>query len=467
MSGIKKGVKFNRVNPKIFKEYDIRGRYPQELNERSAFALGVAFAKVSRAKKIVCGRDARPESEKIFWPLLSGLIAGGAKVGDVGVCATPELFFAIGQHEFPAGAMVTASHSPIGETGAKFCDGRGRVFGLATGLKKIATAANKVKEQKIKNPQASFVSVAKEYRDFVLAIIDRQKLKGLKVVLDASGGSGARLAETVFSFLPVKATRMNFFSGDAYLDHGPNPLLKENQLPIVKEIKTTKADLGVIFDGDADRAIFLDEKGKFVEPYYLNCLLAEIILAYKPKTEIIIDARLGLGLTELIRAQGGRAIPHRAGYANIIKTMEQKKLLFGCENSGHFMFNFRLFGRKKNYVWGDAILPVFLIMDYLKDNKITLSQAIAKYSSRYAISGEKNYKIKDFSRLAKRVKQEFKGAVFSYLDGLSVKDSGGRWYFNIRPSHTEPVVRLNVEARSRGVLSEILGQVEKLLAKRA
>lgn len=463
MSEIKKDTKFNRVNPKIFKEYDIRGKYPQELGEHTAFALGLAFAKVTKAKKVICGRDARQESEKIFWPLLAGLAKGGVKVHDLGVCATPELFFAVGEHDFPAGAMVTASHSPKGETGVKFCDGRGRVFGLKTGLNKIKAAAGKVKDQKIGKSQATFSSVTKEYRDFVLSLIKPQELKGMKVILDASGGSGARLAETVFSFLPVKTIRMNFFSGDAYADHGPNPLLKENQLPIIKEIKKAKADLGIIFDGDADRAIFLDEKGKFIEPYYLNCLLSEIILDYKPKTEVIIDARLGLGLTELIRSCGGKVLPHRAGYANIIKTMNQKKLLFGCENSGHFMFNYRLFGRKKNFVWGDAILPILLILSYLKNKKLTLSQAVYKYSVKYAISGEKNYKLKNFSQLAKKLKKEFAGVEFSTLDGLSIKDRGDRWYLNVRPSHTEPLVRLNVEARSKDILDEILSKTEKLI----
>ncbi|MFA5124901.1 MAG: hypothetical protein WC473_03740 [Patescibacteria group bacterium] len=451
------------IPAKIFKEYDIRGKYPQELNEQTAFVLGLAFAKVTKAKKAVVGRDARLESEKIFWPLLSGLSQGGVKVHDLGVCATPELFFAVGEHGFPAGAMITASHSPAGETGVKFCDGRGRVFGLKTGLKKIEALTEKVQPQKVNKPQASFASVTKEYRDFVLSLINPQELRGLKVILDASGGSGARLAETVFSFLPVKTTRMNFFSGDPYPDHGLNPLLKENQSSIIKEIKAEKADLGVIFDGDADRAIFIDERGKFVEPYYLNCLLAEIILDYKPKIEIIIDARLGLGLSELIRAKGGRVMLHRAGYANIIKTMNRKKLLFGCENSGHFMFNYRLFGRRKNYVWGDAILPVLLILSYLKDNKLTLSRAINDYSTKYAISGEKNYKLKDFNRLAKKLKREFKGAEFSTLDGLSVKDKGDRWYLNLRPSHTEPLVRLNVEARNKDILAEILIKTEKLI----
>ncbi|MFA6594135.1 MAG: hypothetical protein WCT16_02645 [Candidatus Buchananbacteria bacterium] len=452
-----------KINPKIFKEYDIRGKYPQELGEHTAFALGLAFAKITKAKKVVVGRDARLESEKFFWPLLAGLSRGGAKIYDLGVCATPELFFAVGEHDFSAGAMVTASHSPAGETGVKFCDGRGRVFGLKTGLKKIKTLAGKVKPQEIDKTPVAFISTTKEYRDFILSLINPAELQGKKIVLDASGGSGARLAETIFSFLPLKTTRMNFFSGDIYPDHGLNPLLKENQSPIIKEVKAAKADLGVIFDGDADRAIFIDERGKFVEPYYLNCLLAEIILAYKPKIEIVIDARLGLGLTELIRARGGKVLPHRAGYANIIKTMNQKKLLFGCENSGHFMFNYRLFGRKKNYVWGDAIIPVLLILSYLKKQRITMSSAVADYATRYVVSGEKNYKSKDFNQLVKKLKREFGGAEFSALDGLSIKDKGKRWYLNVRPSHTEPVVRLNVEARSRDVLGEVLDRVEQLI----
>lgn len=461
------------ITQKIFKEYDIRGAYPQYINESTAYALGVAFVKATKAKKIVIGRDTRPESEKVFWPLVAGLAKGGARIIDLGVCATPEVFFAVGQKKLSAGCMVTASHSPLGQTGFKFCDGRGITFGLNTGLAKIADLAEielkKLKPQELKknieiiDKQAvEFATIAKDYRKFALSFIDSQAVAGLKIILDASSGSGARLADMVFAVLPFETTVMNFRPGDAYADHGPNPLLRINQKSIANQIRKQGADLGVIFDGDADRAIFFDEKGKFVEPYYINCLLAEIILKMKKKIRIVVDARLSLAISETINQAGGKVLVHRSGYPNIIRTMVQKKLLFGCENSGHFMFSFGL-KKKSNFIYGDAIIPVLLISAYLKNNKIKLSEAVAPISDNYQLSGELNFTVDNFMAVSKLIRKKFVDAIFSEIDGLSATAKNGEWFFNLRPSHTEPLVRLNIEAKNKAILKKIKQEIISLI----
>jgi phosphomannomutase len=459
-----------KIDQKIFKEYDIRGKYPEQLNEATAYALGLAFARLNKYKKVIIGRDNRVESENFFWPLLAGLTAGNVQVYDVGVCATPELFFAIGKKNNIYGAMVTASHSPQGETGVKFCDNRGVVFGLNTGLKKIKSLtekkAIKLKKQKnkfiINHERVKFCSFARDYRDFVLSFVKPTKLEGLKIILDASNGSGGRLAETVFSSLPIKTTYMNFRPNDNFIDHNLNPLLSESQKPIGKEIKKRKADLGIIFDGDADRAIFVDEKGKFIEPYYINCLLSEIILTTYKEIEIVIDGRLSLLLPKLIKSKGGRVLRHRAGYANIIKTMSENKLLFGCENSGHFMFNF-LLKEKKNFAYGDAIIPILLVMEFLNRKKIKLSQAVEKYHKLSAISGELNFKTADFDKIVKNIKDYYSDSLFDNLDGLSVWSKAGYWFFNLRPSHTEPLIRLNIEADDMKKVKELKRKLVQLI----
>ena len=459
------------LDSKIFKEYDIRGKYPEQLNEATAYALGLAFAKTVKAKKIIIGRDKRVESEKIFWTLIAGLVKGGLKVIDIGVCSTPELFFAVGINKNHVGAIVTASHSPKGQTGIKFCNKQGVVFGLHTGLKKIKEVSSceikKIKlskEFKVNPDEVNFASFATDYRDFVLSFINQKKFNGLKLVIDASGGSGGRLAETVFNALPIEMVYMNFRAEDEFKDHDLNPLLPESQKPIRKEILKSKANLGIIFDGDGDRAIFVDEAGQFVEPYYINCLLAEIMLSRYPKLEIIIDGRLSLLLPKLIKKQGGKVLRHRSGYANIIKTMSEKKLSFGCENSGHFMFNF-LLKERGAFVYGDAIIPVLLIAEFLKKNKLQLSKAIEKYRKQTAISGEINIKSDKFESVVKKIKEYYSDSLFDDLDGLSVWSKAGYWFFNLRQSHTEPLLRLNIEAEEKSKVAELKKKLIGLIKK--
>ena len=455
------------INQTIFREYDIRGSYPAEIDERVAYALGLAFAKLMKIKKIAVGRDARPESEKVFWPLAAGLSAGGLKINDLGVCATPELFFAVGAKKFPSGVMVTASHSPAGQTGFKFCDGRGRVLGLKTGLKKLITLAeaelNKlapgVKLQPQKK-QINFLSIAEDYKKFALSFIKPAEAAGFKLILDASSGSGGHLADVIFRALPLKFEAINFRPNDQRFRHGLNPLLAENQLAVKNLVKTQQADLGIIFDGDADRLVFIDEWGEAIPPYYINCLLAEIILGLKPGSVIVADARLNLAIVKAVADQGGKILVQRSGYANFIKTMTEKKLLFGCENSGHVIINFAL-KKKQQYVYGDVLIPALLILKHLKKNKLTLSQAVKPFAGSYAISGELNFPAKDFSKLAARIRRAFPTAKFSKLDGLSARDPKQDWFFNVRPSHTEPLVRVNIEAGSNRLVNQLK---KKLLA---
>ncbi|MFA6525822.1 MAG: hypothetical protein WCT26_00195 [Candidatus Buchananbacteria bacterium] len=457
------------ITPTIFKEYDIRGKYPEEISDNAAYALGLAFAKVIKAKKIAIGRDARKESEKAFWPLVAGLSKGGIKIYDLGVCATPELFFAVGTKKFPGGVMVTASHSPTGETGFKFCDSKGRVFGLNSGSKILEKFANQ-EINKIpsgikfttKSEQVDFISIALDYKKFALSFIKPSDIKDFNIILDASGGSGGRLAEVIFDALPLKFTAINFRASDKKFGHGPNPLLKENRAVIISQVKAKKADLGVIFDGDADRAIFIDEQGRFVEPYHINCLMSQIILAMKKGATIVADARLNLAIEKAIRDSGGKILVHRAGYANFIKTMTEKKLLFGCENSGHFMYNFNL-KNKKQFVYGDAIISVLLVLKYLKQNKLKLSEAIKPISSNYQISGELNFKTARFDQISQEIKKLFPRDKISLIDGLSVTAVDRLWFFNIRPSHTEPVIRLNIEAVSKETLEKIKKQILELI----
>jgi len=458
-----------KIEQKIFKEYDIRGKYPSEISEATAYALGLSFAKMAQKKQIIVGRDARAESEKVFWPLVAGLEAGGMVIRDLGVCASPELFFAVGAKKFPYGVIVTPSHSPLGETGFKFCDSQGRVYGLKTGLKKLMAAAEKELKRLPPNQKfiakkkgLDFITVGEEYKEFALSFIKPVDVARLKLIVDASSGSGGHLADAVFRALPIEFMPINFRPADKKYQHGPNPLLPENQQAISRLIKKNCADLGVIFDGDADRVIFFDESGNFIQPYHINCLLAKIILDIKPGATIVADARLNLAISKAIKENKGRILVHRSGYANIIKTMTEKKLLLGCENSGHIMINMAL-KKKRQFVYGEVIIPTLLILKHLKKYQLKLSQAIKPFTEAYVISGEMNFPAKDFNVLSKKIKSNFKTAKFSQIDGLSLQDKKGEWFVNVRPSNTEPLVRVNIEAINMVKLEELKNRILKLI----
>lgn len=453
-----------KINSKIFKEYDIRGQYPKELDQPTAYLLGRAFVLSLKAKNIAISLDRRKESALIRPAFLRGIKDAGCRIFDLGINSTPAMFFAILIKKLDGGASLTASHNPKGYAGLKLADKNGLLLGLNTGLKKIWNLAEKISPPKTKNflpVPTTKIDIAPDYYRLASKIVDLKTIRGFKIVLDASNGSGARLADYFFVRLHSKIIKINFKSGDRFKNHGPNPLLKENQKTAKEAVKKYGCDLGIIFDGDGDRCLFIDETGNLVQPYYLNCLLSELILKKYPKIQIVIDARLQLGLKEVIRRASSQAIVSRAGYANIVKLMREKKALFGCENSGHYFFNFRLIDKKKNYVLGDAIIPILIILEYLRENNLTLTAAIDKFKNKYFISGEINYKNVNFSSLEKKLIKKYPRQPINRLDGLSIY--GQNWFINIRPSKTEPLVRLNIEAKNKTILNKTKKEIISLI----
>ncbi len=430
---------------KIFKEYDIRGKYPEDFDNGTAYQIARAFVDHAKPKHVVLAVDFRCESKLAGQSFMAGLIDGGADVSNLGVNATPILFFAVGKNKFDGGVMVTASHNPAGYTGFKICGSNGVVYGSADKLKKISKLISHHKYQKLnKKKKTSPLNVLDGYNRFIASLVDFKNIKDLEVVLDSSGGASAKVVSHVFSRLKVKTIKINFKANDGHSDHGLNPMLPENQRSAKVAVKKYKSDLGIIFDGDGDRCIFIDETGQFVEPYHLNCMLVQIILNRWPKSKIIIDARLSLGLSETIMGAGGQPIVHRAGYSNIVRTMSQKKIIFGCENSGHYMFNFSMSPRERiNYVFGDSI----------KQHNLSLSEAILPFRQKYHISGEINLQGVDFASVRKKLKKRYWKYKIKQIDGLSVY--GRDWFFNVRPSHTEPLVRINIEATSKKILADL------------
>ncbi|MEK7072180.1 MAG: hypothetical protein AAB969_01265, partial [Patescibacteria group bacterium] len=394
----------------------------------------------------------------------SGIKDAGCQIFYLGINSTPTMFFAIKDKKLDGGISLTASHNPIGYTGLKLCNKNGSLLGLNTGVKKIQQLAEKIippKTEGFKSVKTTPIDIANHYYQFASKIAELKKISGFKIILDASGGSGTRLADYFFARLHSKIIKINFKPNDRFIDHGPNPMLAKNQKSAIEAIKKYRADLAIIFDGDGDRCIFIDENGKFINPYYINCLLSEIILKKYKKTVIAIDARLQLGLSEVIKKSGGTPIVSRSGYANLVDLMRNRKTLFGCENSGHYFFNFRIIDKKNNYIFGDSIIPILLILEHLKENNLSLSEAIDEFKNKYFISGELNYENVNFSTLEKKLVKKYAGYKKDNLDGLSIY--GHNWFMNIRPSKTEPIVRLNVEAKNKATLDKITKEIISLI----
>lgn len=449
-----------KINPSIFKEYDIRGKYPSEIDLKTAYLLGRAFAVSLKAKKIAATCDRRKESATIMPAFFSGIKDAGCQIFYLGINSTPAMFFAVKDKKLDGGVSLTASHNPIGYTGLKLCNKNGSLLGLNTGVKKIQQLAEKIippKTDNFKMVKTTPIDVAEPYYQFASQIVDLKKIRGFKIVLDASSGSGTRLADYFFVRLNSKIIKINFKAGDKFVDHGPNPMLAKNQKSATDAIKKYRADLAVIFDGDGDRCIFIDGRGKFINPYYINCLLSKIILKKYHKTAIAIDARLQLGIKEVIKKSGGTPVVSRSGYANLVELMQDKKTLFGCENSGHYFFNFRIIDKKRNYIFGDSIIPVLLILEYLKANNLSLFEAVSEFRKKYFISGELNYENVNFSTLEKKLVKKYAGYKMGNLDGLSIY--GHNWFMNVRPSKTEPLVRLNIEAKNKTIFNKIKKEI--------
>ncbi|MFA6918667.1 MAG: hypothetical protein WC244_00950 [Patescibacteria group bacterium] len=446
------------INPKIFKEYDIRGIYPAEINNEDGYRLGYAFVKFKKLKTIAVCKDKRIESAKLSKPFIQGAYDAGAKIFDLGVNCTPALFFAVGVKKFDGGVMITPSHNPNGYTGLKFCTVDGVPIGLKTGLKELQKIANAMVIKPLrKKAIVKKISIAGEYEKYCRSIVDFSHIQDLNVILDASDGAGSIMASHIFSKLKIKKTKINFVKGDKYPTHGLNPMLQESRDLLCSEVKKQKADLGIIWDGDADRCIFVDDQGVSVNSYHINCLLYQIMLlkygSLKPGLPLVLDARLPVNISEMIVKMGGKPVVNRSGYTNILKKMQNKKYLFGSENSGHYFLNF-LFSKelKKNYVFGDGIIPALLVMEYLAMSGLKLSEAIKIYRDKFVISGEINLKIGNFEKVKNKLSTMYKNYEQKNIDGLSVYGQG--WFFNVRSSNTEPLVRLNVESQSIKVMEK-------------
>jgi phosphomannomutase len=429
------------LEPKVFKAYDVRGIYPDELDEAGAYAIGRAYVEEFEPRTVAVGRDMRLSSPTMAEAVMRGAADAGADVSDLGLVGTEMLYFAVGQLELEGGVMVTASHNPKEYTGLKIVRRGALPVGGDSGLLDVRTRAlGGARHETRPHGTITQVDIWPQFVEGVLSFVDVEAIKPLRVVIDAANGMAGVMLPPVLEHLPIDAVRYFFEPDGTFPNHEPNPLLPENREFIVTKLKEEGADLGVAFDGDADRCFFVDDTGEFVPGDFVTALLAESILAKEPGAKILYDVRASWAVPETISRAGGDPLVNRVGHAFFKHRMRQEGAAFGGEVSGHYYF--------RDFSQADSgVIPFLLMLELVSKRGRKLSEILAPYRERYFITGELNTPVADVALKLQELKEHFgaEGEV-SHLDGLSIDAED--WHMNVRPSNTEPLLRLNLEALS-------------------
>ena len=431
--------------PGIFKAYDIRGLYGEEMDETTALAVGRAFARVLarlRGKqpselRIGLGRDMRLTAPAMAAELRNGLIAEGATVLDAGMVATEMLYHLVGSRELDGGAMVTASHNPKAYTGVKLV----REGALAlSGDAGIGDVQREIEAGLGAAPGGgSFeeVDVWDAYREHALSFVDPDAIGAMKVVVDGGNGMAGPMVGPILSKLGLDLDEMYFEPDGEFPDHEPNPLLEKNRKLIEERVRSAGADLGIAWDGDADRCFFIDGEGAFCDGDFVCALLARAALAKNPGATILYDPRSSRAVPDLVAAEGGRSDLSRVGHAFFKTRMREEGAVFGGEVSGHYYF--------RDFWCADSgTIPALLILELLSAEGQSLGELMAEFRSRYFISGEINSEVADQAAKMEEIAARYSDGELTRLDGISVDYPN--WHFNVRPSNTEPLLRLNLES---------------------
>lgn len=445
------------LDPTVFKAYDVRGIYPEDLDEEGAYAIGRAYVQQFEPRRIAVGRDMRQSAPQVAEAVMRGASEEGAEVLDLGLIGTEMLYFAVGSLGLDGGIMVTASHNPKEYIGMKIVRRGALPVGGESGLLDVRGKALAVADIKGGgDDRVSQHDVWPAYVDRVMSFIDVSALRPLKVVIDAANGMAGAMLPPVLERLPMLDVVPCYFDPDgSFPNHEPNPLLPENREFIVRKTREEGADLGVAFDGDADRCFFVDDGGEFVPGDFATALMAEAVLAKEPGAKIIYDVRASWAVPEVVRAAGGEPLINRVGHAFIKDRMRKDDAAFGGEVSGHYYF--REFSQADT-----GVVPFLLMLEILSRKNEKLSSVLAPYRSTYFITGEINTPVADVALKLQELKERYasQGTV-SHLDGISVEAED--WHFNVRPSNTEPLLRLNLEARSQDLMERKRDEVLSLI----
>jgi phosphomannomutase len=449
------------LDPAVFKAYDVRGIYPDALDEAGAYAIGRAYVEQFEPRRIAVGRDMRLSSPQMAAAAIRGASDAGADVLDLGLVGTEMVYFAVGELGLDGGIEVTASHNPKEYTGMKIVRRGALPVGGESGLLDVRDRAVTIEDPGGGGGAGAGTGTVEPYDiwpayvDRVLSFIDVSAVRPLKVVVDAANGMAGAMLPPVLERLPVDAVRCYFEPDGSFPNHEPNPLLPENREFIVRKTLEEGADLGVAFDGDADRCFFVDDTGEFVPGDFATALLAESILAKEPGAKIIYDVRASWAVPHTIEQAGGVPLMNRVGHAYIKHRMRKEDAAFGGEVSGHYYF--REFSQADS-----GVVPFLLMLEVVSKSGKKLSELLKAYRERYFITGEINTPVADVALKLQELKERYAGeATISHLDGISV--DADDWHFNVRPSNTEPLLRLNLEALSHELMEAKRDEVLDLI----
>jgi phosphomannomutase len=453
----------------VFKAYDVRGTVPDQLDASMVFAIGVGMARFARqaegAKSFVVGRDMRESGIEFSKAFAAGLIAEGMEVLDAGLCSTDLLYFASGHLDRP-GAMLTASHNPSNYNGIKFCLSRAKPIGLESGLLDIRAGAEEALASAPAggasdvhgNPAYQSVDLLADFARHVHSFVDTAALRPLHVVADTANGMGGLVAPAVFSGLPFHVDVLYGELDGTFPNHPADPIQTANQADLRARLLETGADIGLAFDGDADRVFLVDDKAEPVSGSLTTAIVAAAMLDKYPGSTILYNLICSKAVAEIVQERGGTAVRTRVGHSFVKAVMAQTGAVFGGEHSGHYYF-------RENFRADSGIIAAMTVLEVMSKTGQSLSE-LRKPFERYADSGEINTEVNDPVAVIAAIQDRYEASAVSmdHLDGLTV--DLGDWWFNLRPSNTEPLLRLNVEAADSeecaARVDDVLGQVREL-----
>jgi phosphomannomutase len=445
------------LDPSVFKAYDVRGIHPTELDEDGAYRIGRGYVEEFEPRTVAIGRDTRLSSPSMATAAIEGAADGGADVLDLGLVGTEMVYYAVGDLGLDGGICVTASHNPPNYTGMKIVRRGARPVGGDSGLDRVRRRAEAGFDDVRRRGTVREEDVWAGFVEKVLSFVDEAGFRPLRIVVDAANGMAGTMLPPVLERLPqLDVVRCYFEPDGSFPNHEPNPLLPENRAFIVEKTRSEGAQLGVAYDGDADRCFFVDDTGEFVPGDFVTALLARAMLAKEPGAKIIYDVRASWAVPRAIEEAGGVPLINRVGHAFIKDRMRKEDALFAGEVSAHYYF--------RDFSQADTgVVPFLVMLELLSQADRPLSELLAPYRERYFLTGELNTPVADVALKLQEIKERYTaaGGRISHLDGISVDFD--EWHFNVRPSNTEPLLRLNLEALSEPLMEEKRDEVLELI----
>ncbi|MGH7737840.1 MAG: phosphomannomutase/phosphoglucomutase [Candidatus Tyrphobacter sp.] len=447
-----------RLDASIFKSYDVRGIYPSELNDDIAYAIGRAFVPLLHARRVVAGRDMRSSGAALFDAFARGVTEAGADVVDIGLVSTDALYFAVGKYGFDGGVMITASHNPANYNGLKFTRARAEAMSLDTGLSEIRdrVLSGSLPTAASTTGHKSTQDVLDPFAQHCLSFVDRGTIKPFRIAIDAGNGMAGRTVPFVFKYLPCEVIPLYFELDGSFPNHPASPIEPENMADLQAAVKRHGCDLGVAFDGDADRMFVVDEKAQIVDGSTVTALVARNTLAKHPGAKILYNLICSRSVPEIVERAGGIPIRSKVGHSIIKRTMREEDIVFGGEHSGHFYF-------KDNWYADSGMIALMQCLEAFSQEARPVSEIIAPMNTRFR-SGEINTRVDDVSATLARVQSHYADAEIDHLDGVTI--SYPDWWLNVRPSNTEPLLRLNVEGDSKELMERHRDEALSLIRSR-